>query len=161
MRTVIAAGDPDYTEWLRPGDTVLWGQANAEPLTLTRALVAQRHALGRLRLILGIDRAGTVLPENADSFDLGSIQKTEKNRTLERRNAKSKSPVHEAAGGHELVAALGRHADQCRRASRWHGPARWLSSQSHLLALAHCQRTLGLEVVAPGRLARPCAATPA
>ena len=84
MRPVIAAGDPDYAEWLRPGDTVLWGQANAEPLTLTRALVVQRHALGRLRLILGIDRAGTVLPEHADSFDFVSYCGTGGNRQLAR-----------------------------------------------------------------------------
>ena len=30
---------------IRPGDTLWWGQATAEPLTLTRAVVAQRHAL--------------------------------------------------------------------------------------------------------------------
>ena len=84
MRPVIAAGDPDYAQWLRPGDTVLWGQANAEPLTLTRALVAQRHALGRLRLVLGIDRAGTVLPEHADSFDFVSYCGTGGNRQLAR-----------------------------------------------------------------------------
>ncbi len=36
-----------------PGDTIWWGQAMAEPLTLTRALVEHRHALaqgGRLRI---------------------------------------------------------------------------------------------------------------
>lgn len=84
MRPVIAAGDPDFAQWLRPGDTVLWGQANAEPLTLTRALVAQRHGLGRLRLFLGIDRSGTVLPEHADCFDMLSYCGTGANRQLAR-----------------------------------------------------------------------------
>lgn len=45
---------------IRPGDTLWWGQATAEPLTLTRAVVAQRQALarhggqGRLRVFVGM-----------------------------------------------------------------------------------------------------------
>lgn len=60
---------PDLAPWLRPGDTVAWGQATAEPLTLTRALVAQRHSLPRLRLFLGIGASATLQPEHADAFD--------------------------------------------------------------------------------------------
>ncbi|MBI5257771.1 MAG: acetyl-CoA hydrolase/transferase family protein [Burkholderiales bacterium] len=47
----------------------MWGQATAEPLTLTRALVAQRHALARLRVFVGIGIADTLKPEQADAFD--------------------------------------------------------------------------------------------
>ena len=46
-------GRLNFADWLQPGDTVTWGQAYAEPLTLTRALVAQRKSLPRLRLFLG------------------------------------------------------------------------------------------------------------
>lgn len=65
----IRASVPDLSPWIRPGDTVIWGQANAEPLALTRALVAQRHQLGRLRVFCGIDTSGTLQAEHADAFD--------------------------------------------------------------------------------------------
>ncbi|MGH6627200.1 MAG: acetyl-CoA hydrolase/transferase family protein [Burkholderiaceae bacterium] len=57
---------------LRAGDTLWWGQATAEPLTLTRALVAHRHALaqgGRLRVFVGIGGSDTLRPEQADVID--------------------------------------------------------------------------------------------
>ncbi|WP_174254652.1 acetyl-CoA hydrolase/transferase family protein [Burkholderia sp. S171] len=75
---------PDLTPYLRSGDTVLWGQATAEPLTLTRALVEQRYRIGRLRLILGIGLGQTLKPEHADSFDFVSYCGTGANRALSR-----------------------------------------------------------------------------
>lgn len=74
----------DLGAWLRPGDTVLWGQATAEPLTLTRALVEQRDRLKRLRLLLGISLAPTFLPEHADAFDFFSYCGAGSNRDLAR-----------------------------------------------------------------------------
>jgi acyl-CoA hydrolase len=60
---------PDLSPWIRPGDTVIWGQAMAEPLTLTRALVAQRKRLGRIRVFIGIGASSTLQPEHSDTFD--------------------------------------------------------------------------------------------
>lgn len=57
---------------IRPGDTLWWGQAAAEPLTLTRAVVQQRHALaqgGRLRVFVGIGASDTLQPGLADAID--------------------------------------------------------------------------------------------
>lgn len=57
---------------IRPGDTLWWGQATAEPLTLTRAVTAHRHALaqgGRLRVFVGIAASDTLAPEQADAID--------------------------------------------------------------------------------------------
>ncbi len=57
---------------VRPGGTLWWGQATAEPLTLTRALVAHRHALageGRLRVFVGIAASDTLQPAQADVLD--------------------------------------------------------------------------------------------
>ena len=57
---------------IRPGDTLWWGQATAEPLTLTRAVVQQRHALaqgGRLRVFVGIGASDTLQPGQADAID--------------------------------------------------------------------------------------------
>jgi len=57
---------------IRPGDTLWWGQATAEPLTLTRALVEHRHAIardGRLSVFVGIAASDTLRPEQADVID--------------------------------------------------------------------------------------------
>ncbi|GAB2972205.1 acetyl-CoA hydrolase/transferase family protein [Nocardioides montaniterrae] len=57
----------DLSRFLRPGDTVTWGQACAEPTTLTELLVAQAPTIGPLRCFVGIPaesvvRADTVGP---------------------------------------------------------------------------------------------------
>lgn len=44
---------PDLARWIRPGDTVVCGQVAAEPLGLTQALAAQRHAFPGARVFLG------------------------------------------------------------------------------------------------------------
>lgn len=57
---------------LQPGDTLWWGQATAEPLTLTHALVQHRQRLargGRLGIFVGIASSDTLQPEHADVFD--------------------------------------------------------------------------------------------
>ncbi|WP_375482535.1 acetyl-CoA hydrolase/transferase family protein [uncultured Jatrophihabitans sp.] len=48
----------DLTAHLRPGDTIIWGQACGEPLTLTRALAAQAPSIGSLRCFLGLGSDG-------------------------------------------------------------------------------------------------------
>jgi acyl-CoA hydrolase len=73
---------PDLTRYLRDDDTIMWGQACAEPRTLTRALVAQRTAFRRLNLLLGIDLAGTLRPEHADHFTFTSYCGAGGNRAL-------------------------------------------------------------------------------
>ena len=40
----------------------MWGQANAEPLPLTQALMAQRHAIGHFDVFLGITYSDTLKP---------------------------------------------------------------------------------------------------
>ena len=59
----------DLSRWIRPGDTVLWGQFSAEPVTLVRAYAAQRHAFARSRAFLGVGLAGTLEPAHADAID--------------------------------------------------------------------------------------------
>ncbi|MDR0226896.1 MAG: acetyl-CoA hydrolase [Burkholderiaceae bacterium] len=57
---------------VRPGDTLWWGQATAEPLTLTRAVATQRQALargGRLRAFVGMGASDTLQPAHGDTFD--------------------------------------------------------------------------------------------
>ena len=85
----------DFAAWLRPGDTVIWGQAHAEPLTLTRALMAQRQAVQHLRprLLLGIPSSDTVRPEHGDAFDFISYCGTGANRALAKAGLLDVLPV--------------------------------------------------------------------
>lgn len=75
---------PDLSTYIRDGDTVLWGQAAAEPLTLTRALVAQRRSWRRLNVFQGIPLSDTLKPEHADHFHLMSYCGAGSNRQLAR-----------------------------------------------------------------------------
>jgi len=67
---------------LRPCDGILWGQAGAEPQTLTEALVEQRAALGGVSVFLGINYAGIVKPEHADHLRLSAYCGAGHNRAL-------------------------------------------------------------------------------
>ncbi|MGH8435705.1 MAG: acetyl-CoA hydrolase/transferase family protein, partial [Pseudomonas sp.] len=64
-----AAADLDLDRWIRPGDTVLWGQAGAEPLTLVAAYLAQRHRFARTRAFLGLGHSGLQQAGHADAID--------------------------------------------------------------------------------------------
>lgn len=48
----------------------MWGRSTAEPLTLTRAFVAQRHAFARVRVFVGIGLSDTLQPQQADAFSI-------------------------------------------------------------------------------------------
>lgn len=85
---------PDLSTWIRPGDTVIWGQAMAEPLTLTRALVAQRQQLGRLRVFVGIGASDTLQPEHRDSFDFIGYGASGSHRVLAQANVLDILPCH-------------------------------------------------------------------
>lgn len=79
---------------IRPGDTVMWGQSHAEPVTLMRALVAQRHGFQRIRLFLGIGLADVLAPEHADAFDFLAYCGSGANRKLARANVLDILPAH-------------------------------------------------------------------
>lgn len=75
---------PDLPRYIRDGDSILFGQAAAEPLTLTRALVAQRQSWGQLKVFLGIALSDTFKPEHADHFQFMSYCGAGANRHLAR-----------------------------------------------------------------------------
>jgi len=67
---------------VRPGDTILWGQACAEPQTLVAALLEQRARLSDCRVFLGSSYSGLVRPEHADHLRFSSYCGTGANRAL-------------------------------------------------------------------------------
>jgi acetyl-CoA hydrolase len=82
---------------LRAGDTLWWGQATAEPLTLTRALVENRHALargGRLRVFVGIGASDTLQPVQADVIDFFGYAASGPHRALAQAGVLDIVPSH-------------------------------------------------------------------
>ena len=84
----------DLARWIRPGDTVVWGQANAEPLDLIDALIEQRRQLSRLRLFIGIGGARRLAPEHADAFDFLAYCGSGSNRALAQAGVLDILPSH-------------------------------------------------------------------
>ena len=72
----------DLAQFIRPGDGVVWGQACAEPLTLTEAFVAQRERYPGASVFLGVNFSGTLKAEHADCLKLLSYCGAGHNRKL-------------------------------------------------------------------------------
>ncbi|UYM59841.1 hypothetical protein N5938_25455 [Pseudomonas aeruginosa] len=94
MPMLLQADALDLSELIRPGDTVLWGQANAEPLPLTQALMEQRARIGRFRVMLGIASSRTCGPEHADVVDFLAYCGAGANRELGNAGALDILPSH-------------------------------------------------------------------
>jgi acyl-CoA hydrolase len=72
----------DLARYIEPGDTVTWGQACAEPLTLTEALAEQRQRLGGVRCFTGVSSSPALRPENCDYLSFVSYTAAGANRAL-------------------------------------------------------------------------------
>src|SRR3990172_1262488 len=90
----LAPQSLDPSAIVRPGDTVVWGQASAEPLPLTRALMAQRGAIGRFNVFLGATYSDTLKPEYADCVSFSSYCGAGGNRALVKAGKLDIHPVH-------------------------------------------------------------------
>ncbi|GLX02879.1 acetyl-CoA hydrolase/transferase C-terminal domain-containing protein [Microtetraspora sp. NBRC 16547] len=87
-------GRLDLTAYVRPGDTAVWGQACAEPLTLTERLIEQRAAIGGFRCFLGVTASGTIRPEHGDHVSFLSYCGSGGNRALHRAGVLDILPCH-------------------------------------------------------------------
>ena len=107
MVRVIAPEALVLADHIRPGETLSWGQAAAEPLTLTEALSAQRHDLGGVKAFTGIGWGRITDPAHADAIRFTSYCGTGRNRLLRDAGALDILPVHYSA----FEAALARRVD--------------------------------------------------
>jgi len=87
-------GALDLRRHIRPGDTVAWGQACAEPITLTEALADQRKLLGGVRCFTGISSSPAVRPESCDHLTFVSYSAAGANRALWQAGALEILPCH-------------------------------------------------------------------
>ena len=103
----IAADALRWADHVRPGDLVVWGQACAEPTTLTEGLMAGRHEIGgRFSVFVGIGFAGTLRPEHADVVDVRSYCATGDNRRLVAVGCLDILPSHYSALSRQLAGAV-------------------------------------------------------
>lgn len=69
---LLGSGALDFAALIRPGETILIGEGAGEPAMLADALIAQRHALDRVRVFLGMTLTRRFLPEHADALRFAS-----------------------------------------------------------------------------------------
>lgn len=72
----------DLSEFIRPGDGIVWGQTAAEPVLLTRALVAQRHSIGPVSAFIGATWSDVANPAYTDAIRFYSYCAAAANRSL-------------------------------------------------------------------------------
>lgn len=80
--------------WIRPGDTVVWGQARAEPLTLTERLMEERESIGRFGCFFAMNVSRTLQPRYADTIDFCSYTAAGSNRELSEAEGLEVLPAH-------------------------------------------------------------------
>lgn len=86
--------ETDLSAFISAGDTIVWGQSHAEPRTLIRHLIAQRHRFGRVRVFLGMGLSGQLRPEHADAIDFLAYGGGGTTRKLAPSGALDILPVH-------------------------------------------------------------------
>ncbi len=89
-----AADTVDLRKYVRPGDTILVGQATGEPRTLTEMLVRQRSTLGGVDVFLGAMFSETFRPEHADHLRFVGIGGMGSNALLTRAGVLDVLPCH-------------------------------------------------------------------
>lgn len=86
----------DLRPYVRQGDTIMWAQAQGQPLSLIKALLKQRHDIGQMQVFLGIGFAleDVVTAEHADVIRFYSYCAAGSNRVLMHAGALDILPIH-------------------------------------------------------------------
>jgi acyl-CoA hydrolase len=73
MTVETDAAGLDLSEFLRPGDRIVWGQACGEPTTLIEALIAQADKVGELSAFAATSFSGLLDVAAAEKFAISSM----------------------------------------------------------------------------------------
>lgn len=91
---IVAVEDLDWGSIVRPGDTIVWGQACGEPQTLAESLLARRTEIGgRFGVFLGTCYGKALKREHADIIDFSGFVGTAGARPLSRHGLLDVLPV--------------------------------------------------------------------
>lgn len=90
---LVTPSELDMRRWVSPNASVVWGQAGAEPETLTEALMAQRHDIGPFTATIGFSLTPTPDPAYADTVGFRSYCASGTNRHLIKADALEILPV--------------------------------------------------------------------
>lgn len=78
----IALDSIDWAKLVPEGAMVVWGQASAEPTTLTASLIAQRATIGHFRAFVGMSWGDSVSSDHGDHVSFSSYCGAGANRLL-------------------------------------------------------------------------------
>ncbi|MGH3630788.1 MAG: acetyl-CoA hydrolase, partial [Mycobacteriales bacterium] len=102
----------DLARWIRPGDTLTWGQSCAEPSTLVEKLTDQADRLGALRCFVGIPAKSALTAETVPHrLEVHSYCGAGTNARLHRAGRLEVWPVHYSLFPDLLSAGGGLAAD--------------------------------------------------
>lgn len=91
---ILSSEDPSLESIVREGDLVMWGQGAAEPVELTRHLMARRHRIGRFRVFIGTTWSDNLRAEHADRVSFMSYCGAGANQVLARAGVLDIWPGH-------------------------------------------------------------------
>ncbi len=97
MPIKLSLDNLDFAEFVKPGDTVTWGQASSEPLSLTEELVAQRTRIGHFNVMVGLSLSATLSPEYRDQISVISYGALGTNARLQAAGALQILPCNYSA----------------------------------------------------------------
>jgi acyl-CoA hydrolase len=96
MSVTTDAAGLDLSQFLRPGDRIVWGQACGEPTTLVEALIAQAEGIGRLSAFTATSFSGVLTPEAVGGFEFSAMGAIGALRTLTAAHKLGVIPCHVA-----------------------------------------------------------------
>ncbi len=91
---ILRSEDLDLAAFVRPGDVVVCGQGTAEPLTLTRRLVARKDDIGPFTCWLGVGLSDTFAPERSAGIAFRAYGAIGTNAALSRAGRLDVLPWH-------------------------------------------------------------------
>jgi len=94
MTQAIPADRLDLAAYLKPGDSIVLGQACGEPGTLVEALIEQGRGIGGLSAFIGSSFSGLLKSEAQQSFALSSMGAIGSLRSLAKKGKLTIVPLH-------------------------------------------------------------------
>jgi acyl-CoA hydrolase len=96
----------DLSQFLRPGDHIVLGQACGEPTILVEALIAQGRDIGDLSAFIATSFSGLFTPQTAESFALSSMGAIGALRSMTKAGKLGIIPAHVSQVGPMITQGL-------------------------------------------------------